>query len=116
MSTQSNLPPGVSVNDLPGWRPYNGPAEDQCHECGEELLDYQKVFYHGKLHCGRCVPHCEVCGENMGDENRLACGDAVDYGAWRGHAVCVAEAAFDLDEWMSREQVAEVLTSSVEAA
>lgn len=110
MSTQANLPPGCSVNDLPGWRPYHlEPALDECHECGEgDLLNYEQVYYHGKLHCTRCVPHCEVCGENMGDNLRLERGDFVDYGGWHGHASCVADAAFDLDEWMNREVVAAI--------
>ena len=88
----SNYPPGVTTNDLPGWRPYTPPDEmNDCVSCGEDdLVSYDRHIYKGQLVCSRCVPHCEECGESMSDENRLKFGELARYAGAEGHAECIA--------------------------
>lgn len=62
----SNLPPGVSVNDLPGNQRHPEP-DDFCDHCGRPVFHPRYDQSEVKLTVARKVVHkiCQNCGEVM---------------------------------------------------
>jgi len=43
MGTYSNLPPGVSVSDLPGWHDITAEVEIICPNCGHQYWEEHEI-------------------------------------------------------------------------
>lgn len=130
MNYLSNLPPGCTANDLPGWNPSTfTPPLLECDACHREFDPEEEmhIILDGQPWCEECRELCGGnCGEYLKDDTVASCGPVVHYRDWvydgklvAAHASCAAETilgyyihGFDYDH-TTREEVAAVFEMAV---